>query len=105
MQAENGAEGIEVALRRKPDLIIMDLEMPVMGGLEAISRLRLEQATQATPVVVLSANGIVDHARAKRVGSNACLAKPCDLDDLEGVVHVLIDSAQLEASERESVPG
>jgi CheY-like chemotaxis protein len=105
VQAENGADGIEVALRRKPDLIVMDLEMPVMGGLEAIRRLRLEPGTCATPVVVLSANGIVDHTRAERVGSSACLAKPCDLDDLEGIIHILIDTAQLAAPEPESVAG
>src|SRR6202022_4013710 len=51
LQAENGVEAIDAAIHRKPHLIVMDLEMPVMGGLEAIQRLRVDARTRAIPVI------------------------------------------------------
>jgi CheY-like chemotaxis protein len=86
LASRNGVEAIDAAIHREPDLIVMDLEMPVMGGLEAIRRLRVDERTRAIPVMVLSADGIVGHARAKRVGCNTCPVKPCDPDDLEGII-------------------
>jgi CheY-like chemotaxis protein len=105
LQAEQGAEAIETTLRRKPDLIVMDLEMPVMGGLEAIGRLKEDARTCAIPVVVLSANGIFDHAKAEAAGCETCLVKPCAFDDLESVVRSIIDASRLEPASRDSVPG
>jgi CheY-like chemotaxis protein len=105
LQAEDGAEAIETTLRRRPDLIVMDLEMPVMGGLEAIRRLREDARTWAIPVVVLSANGIVDHAKAARAGCETCLVKPCACDDLENVVQAILDASRLTTAARDSVPG
>ncbi len=90
LQAENGLEGVEIANSRKPDLVVMDLEMPVMGGLEAIRRLRADVRTRAIHVIVLSANGDVDHAKVKRAGCDSCLVKPCALDDLEGVIRAAV---------------
>ena len=105
LQAEHGAEAIETTLRRKPDLIVMDLEMPVMGGLEAIRRLRADARTSAIPIIVLSANGILDHAKAKNAGCDTCLVKPCAFDDLESVVRTMIEASRLEPVARDSVPG
>jgi two-component system, cell cycle response regulator DivK len=82
LQAKNGADAIDTAIRRTPDLAIMDLDMPVMDRLEAIQRLKSDAHTCDVPVVVLSGNGIVDHAKAKEAGCDACLVKPCDLDNL-----------------------
>jgi CheY-like chemotaxis protein len=104
LQAENGVEAIDAAIHRKPDLIVMDLEMPVMGGLEAIRRLSVDARTRAIPVMVLSADGCVGHARAKRVGCNTCLVKPCDPDDLEGIIRALIDARRLESGAPELGP-
>src|ERR1700679_3578070 len=65
LQAENGARAIDVAIARKPDVIVMDIEMPVMDGLEATRRLGADPRTHAIPVIVLSANAVVEHARAE----------------------------------------
>jgi CheY-like chemotaxis protein len=105
LQAGNGADGIEAAVRRNPDLVVMDLQMPVMGGLEAIERLRGDARTRTIPVIVLSANGIVDHARARRAGCDTCLDKPCWPEDLEGTIRALIDSNRLAPSSRDSASG
>jgi CheY-like chemotaxis protein len=100
LQAENGAEAVDVAIRRKPDLVVMDLEMPVMGGLEAIQRLRDDNRTGAIPVIVLSANGDVDAAKAARVGCDTCLVKPCDPDELDGIIRAVLDTSRLEHGSR-----
>ena len=105
LQAANGAEAIAMAIQRKPDIVVMDLEMPVMGGLEAIQRLRGDDRTRAIPIVVLSANGDVDHAKVKRAGCDICLVKPCRLDDLEGVIRALLDMYPVELASRDSGAG
>jgi two-component system cell cycle response regulator DivK len=91
LQAENGARAIDVAIGRKPDVIVMDIEMPVMDGLEATQRLGADARTRGIPVIVLSANGIVEHAKAERLGCNVCLVKPCDPYDLEGIIRTLAE--------------
>jgi CheY-like chemotaxis protein len=92
LQAENGAEAIEVAIDRVPDVIVMDVEMPVMDGLEAVLRLEADPRTHGIPVIVLSANGVVEHAKAERVGCKVCLVKPCDPYDLEGIIRTVVES-------------
>jgi two-component system cell cycle response regulator DivK len=105
LQAENGAEAIDTATQRNPDLVVMDLEMPVMGGLEALQRLRGDVRTRAIPVIILSANGDVDHARVKRAGSETCLVKPCDPDDLDGIIRAVIEAHGLEPVSRDGAAG
>ena len=100
LQAENGARAIELAIGRKPDVIVMDLEMPVMGGIEAIRRLGLDPRTRAIPVVVLSANGALDHAKVVPLGCNISLAKPCDPWDLEGIIRTLVDGKTTAPAQR-----
>ncbi len=92
-EAGNGLEAITDALRRKPDLILMDLEMPEMGGLEAIRQLKSDWRTRAIPVVVLSANESDDHLEARRAGCAASLLKPCDPDQLENTLRALLDAS------------
>ena len=96
LQAENGAKAIDVAIDREPDVIVMDVEMPVMDGLEAVLRLGADARTHAIPVIVLSANGVVEHANAERVGCTVCLVKPCDPYDLEGIIRTLVEARRQE---------
>jgi two-component system, cell cycle response regulator DivK len=95
LQAANATVGIEVACRRKPHLIVMDLEMPGMGGAEAIQRLRMDVRTRHIPVVVLSGKPAVDQEMIRRTGCFAYLVKPCSFDDLEGVIRAAVDAARV----------
>ena len=104
LQAENGAEAIETATWRRPDLVVMDLEMPVMVDSRPTKRLRCDPRTCAIPVIVLSANGDVNHAKAERAGCDTCLVKPCDADELEGVIRALLDTNRLERASWETWP-
>jgi CheY-like chemotaxis protein len=86
LKAENGAVAIHMAVSHEPDVILMDLDMPVMGGVEAIERLKSDDRTRAIPVVVLSGSTATNHVRAEHAGCAAYLMKPCVANDLEGVV-------------------
>src|SRR5215218_1681515 len=73
--AEDGQKGIEAALREKPDLILMDLSLPVLTGWEAAQQLKQSAETQAIPIIALSA-----HALAP--GCDEFEGKPVDLERL-----------------------
>jgi CheY-like chemotaxis protein len=80
-EARNGLEGIETALRMHPDVVLMDVAMPRMDGLEATRRLRRNPDTAGVPIVILSAySTLQDRERAFAAGASDFLSKPCDLD-------------------------
>jgi two-component system, OmpR family, alkaline phosphatase synthesis response regulator PhoP len=57
LEARDGAEAVEIALREQPDLIVMDVKMPRMTGYEACRRIRQTPGLQLTPVILLTAKG------------------------------------------------
>lgn len=76
---ENGAEALEAASVERFDAILMDMQMPVMDGLEAARRLRLGRLNGSTPVIALTANALDVHKAAwDQVGVHAFLTKPID---------------------------
>jgi CheY-like chemotaxis protein len=75
----DGEEALTKASQLQPDLIIMDLWLPGIGGWEAIRRLKGDKKTTHIPIVVLTARAFVS---AKAVGSDGCLIKPCHPDDM-----------------------
>jgi CheY-like chemotaxis protein len=79
LQAFDGGRGVEMARAHGPDLVLMDLSMPVMNGLEATRLLKADPATAAIPVIALTAcTQDEDVAAALRAGCNAFLAKPLE---------------------------
>jgi CheY-like chemotaxis protein len=94
VQAHNGAEAFAIATSRTLDVIVMDLEMPVMGGVEAIRRLRSDARSRGIPVIVLSGNGAAGRRRAIRAGCDAYCSKPCDIEALaKSVTDALVETA------------
>jgi PAS domain S-box-containing protein len=78
--AGNGREALDAAAAETFDLIIMDIRMPVMGGLEAIRALRADPATADLPIIALSADVLPDHrAEQAEAGADASLSKPLDV--------------------------
>jgi signal transduction histidine kinase/DNA-binding response OmpR family regulator len=91
-EAVNGATAVELALRRKPDLVFMDLVMPVMDGFEAIRRLRAEQSLATVKIVALSASAFdTTRARSIRAGCDDFLSKPVRLDEVLGTLERELD--------------
>ena len=75
--ASNGAEAIKVAAKVLPDLIILDVMMPEMDGLEACKNLKRDKATSSIPVILLTAKGqITDIEKGFKSGADAYVVKP-----------------------------
>lgn len=84
----DGEEALEKAAKLQPDLIIMDLGLPGVGGWEAIRRLKAEGRTKRIPIVVLTGRAF---ASAQAVGSDGCLTKPCDPEKLLTEINRVLD--------------
>lgn len=84
-EAEDGQQAIEMACRHKPSLIVIDLNMPVMDGLEAVrSFRRMEGGGDQTPIVAITAYNVYGMEEAAlETGCNAYLSKPLDLTQLD----------------------
>lgn len=79
----DAAEAIRMILAEKPDLILSDIKMPYMGGLELLEALRADPATRDIPLMVLTASDSdEDHVRARRLGVMGYLVKPVSVDEL-----------------------
>jgi two-component system, cell cycle response regulator DivK len=83
IEAVNGQEGVEIAERERPELILMDLSLPVMDGWEATRRLKANGDLRSIPVIALTAHAMKgDRERALAEGCDDYLAKPLDEDEL-----------------------
>jgi CheY-like chemotaxis protein len=83
LAAENGEKGCEMAATEQPDLILMDLEMPVVDGWEATRRLRGSPATRDIPIIALSAHALAgEREKALAAGCNDFDTKPIEFDRL-----------------------
>ena len=77
IEAYDGEEGVAKALEARPDLILMDVQLPKISGLEATRRLRAEAATADTPIIAITSFALSgDEHKAKEAGATAYLAKP-----------------------------
>ena len=78
IEAADGREAVEVAGQRLPDVVVMDLSLPVMDGWEATRRLKADARTRHIPVIALTGHALAGHSRdAREAGCDAFLAKPC----------------------------
>jgi len=83
LQARDGAQGVDLARRERPDLIVMDLSLPVLDGWQATRTLKADPVTAAIPIVVLTAHAMPgDAERARAAGCDDVMTKPVDEDDL-----------------------
>jgi CheY-like chemotaxis protein len=85
--AEDGEKGCEKALAEKPDLILMDLEMPIVDGWEATRRLKSHPATRDIPVIALSAHALAGtRGKALAAGCDEFDTKPVEFDRLVATI-------------------
>ena len=91
LAAEDGEKGCEIALRERPDIILMDLEMPVIDGWEATRRLKGDPQTHDIPVIALSAHALAGECeKAIAVGCDEFDTKPIEFERLVATVRRLL---------------
>lgn len=87
IEARSGEEGIELALKEKPDLVIMDIQLPGIDGLEATKRIRESEADGQLPIVALTSFAMVgDKEMALNAGCTGYLEKPINPETFMGEI-------------------
>ena len=80
LQTNDGEKAIDLARRRKPDLILMDIQLPVMDGLEATRILKDDAATRNIPIIALTAYAMpADEEKIRQAGCDGYISKPIDI--------------------------
>lgn len=94
LEAADGREAVAIAERECPDVVLMDLQMPVLDGFTATSIIRRIESTCRVPVIAVSAQSTEDYiAAARRVGCNHFVPKPVDFDLLLQLVRECTEGA------------
>jgi CheY-like chemotaxis protein len=93
-QAHNGLQALEKALQNQPDIIVTDLAIPGIDGLQLCKRLRQDPRTAAIPIIGITgyAGFVAEPDRATRAGCDAIFVKPCAPETLLAEVHRLLQT-------------
>ena len=87
LKAVDGEEALDVAVREPPDLVIMDIQLPGMNGLEVTKKLRENSAFSRIPIIAITASAMKgDKEAAIGAGCNAYLSKPFNIRELTGMI-------------------
>jgi two-component system, cell cycle response regulator DivK len=92
IEATNGMEALQHAIDSEPDIILMDLSLPVMDGWEATRRLKADRRTAGIPVVALTGHALAGISEgARRAGCDAFVTKPCLPEDLVKEIRKILE--------------
>lgn len=101
IEAANGMEALQRAADTQPDIILMDLSLPVMDGWEATRRLKADKRTEHIPVVALTGHALAGISEgAKRAGCDAFVTKPCLPEDLVKEIRKVLDQHAASAAKK-----
>ena len=91
IEAADGAKAVEIALRERPDVILMDLSIPVMDGIAATTSIRANEEMREIPIIALTAHQELElRNEAKASGFDAYVTKPIDVDFLDELIKGLL---------------
>ncbi len=92
--AHNGEQGLKVLRARRPDLIVLDLDMPVMDGWGMLSRMQVERATAGIPIIVVTAHLLPDERESvSQAGGSGYVLKPFRAEDLLGEIERVLNAS------------
>jgi len=101
VEAANGMEALQRAVEEAPDIILMDLSLPVMDGWEATRRLKADDRTATIPVVALTGHALAGISEgAKRAGCDAFVTKPCLPEDLVKEIKKILEHQGVAATRK-----
>jgi CheY-like chemotaxis protein len=101
IEASNGMEALQRAADTQPDIVLMDLSLPVMDGWEATRRLKADKRTEHIPVVALTGHALAGISEgAKRAGCDAFVTKPCLPEDLVKEIRKVLDEHAASAARK-----
>ena len=93
LEASNGQEAVDIADREHPDLILMDLDLPILDGIAATQRIRQQQHMESVPIVAVTAYPLsYSRVKAFAKGCNEYMPKPIDMSELARVVNRYLNS-------------
>jgi CheY-like chemotaxis protein len=93
--AVNGQEGVDLAVSERPDIILMDLSLPVLDGWEATRRVKADDATRSVPIIGLTAHAMSgDREKAIEAGCDDYDTKPVEIERLIGKIERLLGAAK-----------
>lgn len=91
IEAEDGKKAVEMALHDRPDIILMDLSLPIMDGFAATEKIRATGGLEEVPIIAVTAHQETDfRAGAKAAGFDAYVTKPIDIDWLSELIQGLL---------------
>jgi CheY-like chemotaxis protein len=94
IEAETGEEGVRLAHERHPALILMDIQLPVISGIEALHRLRADPVTRPTPIIAITASVMTqDRTRIMAAGFDGFQGKPISVRQLLVTEREILDKA------------
>ena len=93
--ASDGREGLYMAGTERPDLIITDINMPNLDGIEMVKQLRAQPELKDIPIIVLTAFGIVERDNAIKAGANRAADKPIHIESLMKDINELLDQPNI----------
>jgi two-component system cell cycle response regulator DivK len=95
VEAVTGEEGVKLAKERKPDLVLMDIQLPGISGIEAFKQIRGNASTKGIPVIALTASVTpTDRTAITAAGFDAFLGKPINLKEFVDTVKRLVEKAK-----------
>ena len=95
LQTKDGMEALDIAREHHPDLILMDIQLPRLSGIEVTRTLRSEPITADTPIIAITSFALSgDEQRAKEAGATAYMAKPYSPRDLLALIRSLLPESE-----------
>jgi diguanylate cyclase (GGDEF)-like protein len=96
LEAHDGIEGLRVAANEQPDLILLDMSMPGLDGIETVKRLKSNPALATTPVIMLTAHREIEYkTRAFAAGGDDYVVKPFEFDELDARIRAMLRKRDL----------